>query len=68
MSARLSKEERRVVAQRIFATLCAHYPDRYIALFERPQVGTGSPQRDLTTAAATPSVQGARDGADRAPR
>ena len=68
MSARLSKDERRAVAQRIFAALCAHYPDRYIALFERPQVGTGSPQQVLTTSVAAPSVEGPRDGTDRAPR
>jgi hypothetical protein len=36
MNARLSKDERRVVAQRIFAALCAHYPDRYIAFVEQP--------------------------------
>ena len=35
MGARLSKDERRAVAQRIFAALCAHYPDRHIALFEQ---------------------------------
>ena len=33
----LTKEERRVVARRLFEALCAHYPDRYIALVERPE-------------------------------
>jgi hypothetical protein len=32
----LTKEERQVVARRIFEALCTHYPDRYIALFEQP--------------------------------
>jgi hypothetical protein len=31
MGARLSKDERRAVAQRIFAALCAHCPAHYIA-------------------------------------
>jgi hypothetical protein len=29
-------EERRAVARRLFEALCAHYPDRYIALVEQP--------------------------------
>ena len=62
MDARLSQEERRAVAQRIFAALCANYPDRYIALFERPQVGIGSPEPALTTSA--PLGQDAHDGTD----
>ena len=33
----LTKEERRVVARRLFEALCAHYPDRYVALIERPE-------------------------------
>jgi len=68
MSARLSKDERRAVARRVYAALCAHYPDRYIALFEHLQVGTGSPQSVLTTSVAAPSVEGARDGTEHAPR
>ena len=32
MGARLSKDERRAVAQRILAALCAHCPAHYIAL------------------------------------
>ena len=31
-----TKEERQAVARRIFEALCEHYPDRYIALFEKP--------------------------------
>jgi hypothetical protein len=33
----LTKEERRVVAHRLFEALCAHYPNSYIALIERPE-------------------------------
>ena len=29
-------EQRRAVARRLFAALCAHYPNRYIALVEQP--------------------------------
>jgi len=68
MGARLSKDERRAVAQRIFAALCAHYPDRYIALFERPQIGISSPEQFQTTSDAAPPVHGARDHTDAAPR
>jgi hypothetical protein len=57
MGARLSKDERRAVAQRIFAALCAHCPDRYIALFECPQVGISLPERALTASDVAP-VQG----------
>ena len=32
----LTIEERRVVARRVFAALCAHYPERYVALVEQP--------------------------------
>jgi hypothetical protein len=32
----LTIEERRAVAQRVFAALCAHYPERYVALVEQP--------------------------------
>jgi hypothetical protein len=32
----LTTEERRAVARRLFQALCAHYPDRYIALVEQP--------------------------------
>jgi hypothetical protein len=60
MGARLSKDARRAVAQRIFAALCAHYPDRHIALFERPQVGITLPERALSASDAAP-VQGSHD-------
>jgi hypothetical protein len=32
----LTKEERRVVARRVFEALCEHYPDHCIALVEQP--------------------------------
>jgi hypothetical protein len=32
----LTLEERRAVARRVFAALCAHYPERYVALVEQP--------------------------------
>ena len=32
----LTIEQRRAVARRLFAALCAHYPNRYIALVEQP--------------------------------
>jgi len=56
MDAQLSQDERRAVAERIFAALCAHYPDHYIALFERPGV--------LNTSSPAAPVQGADDSAD----
>jgi hypothetical protein len=61
MDARLSRDERRAVAERIFAALCAHYPDHYIALFERPQLGTNSPEPALTTSDAVSASLGADD-------
>ena len=32
----LTIEQRRAVARRLFEALCAHYPNRYIALVEQP--------------------------------
>jgi hypothetical protein len=64
MGARLSKDERRTVAQRVFAALCAHYPDRHIALFERPQVDISSPEGILTTSATAALEQDTHDGTD----
>ena len=32
----LTKEERRVVARRLFEASRVHYPNRYISLIERP--------------------------------
>jgi len=40
----LTREERHAVARRLFEALCAHYPDRYIALIEQP----GSPNPTAT--------------------
>jgi hypothetical protein len=40
----LTIDERRAVARRLFQALCAHYPDRYIALIEQP----GSPNPTAT--------------------
>ena len=40
----LTIEQRRAVARRLFEALCAHYPDRYIALIEQP----GSPNPTAT--------------------
>ena len=34
--ASLTIEERRAVARRVYAALCAHYPERYVALVEQP--------------------------------
>jgi hypothetical protein len=64
MGARLSKDERRAVAQRIFTALCAHYPDRHIALFERPQADISSAERVVANTAVAPSAGGIYDGAD----
>jgi hypothetical protein len=44
MDARLSQDERRAVAERIFAALCAHYPEHYVALIES-KVAASSPER-----------------------
>jgi hypothetical protein len=32
----LTMEERRAVARRVYAALCAHFPERYVALVEQP--------------------------------
>jgi hypothetical protein len=32
----LTIEKRRAVARRLFAALCAHYPNRHVALVEQP--------------------------------
>jgi hypothetical protein len=56
MDAQLSQDERRAVAERIFTALCAHYPDRYIAFFERPRV--------LNTSSPAAPVRAADDSAD----
>jgi len=51
MATRLSQDERRAVAQRIFAALCAHYPKHYIALIEA-KAAASSPEPVLSAAAA----------------
>jgi hypothetical protein len=55
MATGTSQDERRVVARRILAALCAHYPKRYIAPIES-KAAAGSPEPVLTAAAA---VEGA---------
>jgi hypothetical protein len=56
----LTKEERRVVAHRLFEALCVHYPNRYIALIERPErakltiVGGTTIQRTTAIAVSAP--------------
>jgi hypothetical protein len=54
MPTRLSQDERKAVAQRIFAALCAHYPKHYIALIE-PEAAANSPKQVLS--APTAAVQ-----------
>ena len=61
MDARLSQDERSAVARRIFAALCAHYPDRYIALSERPRLGSSSPEPDPATARSSSLLAGTDD-------
>jgi hypothetical protein len=55
MDARLSRDERNAVAQRIFAALCAHYPKHYVALIE-PEVAANPPE--LVLSAARAAAQG----------
>ena len=43
----LTIEERRAVARRLFEALCAHYPDRYIALVEQP--GNANPTAKINS-------------------
>ena len=54
MATGLSQDERRAVAQRIFAALCAHYPKHYIALIEC-QAAANSP---TVLSAAVTAVEG----------
>src|SRR5262249_26522044 len=58
---RASPEVPKVWLERLASPLrySAHYPDRYIALFERPQVGISSPEQFQTTSDGSPPVQGA---------
>ena len=50
MPTRLSQDERKAVAQRIFAALCAQYPKHYVALIES-EVAAGSPEQVVSAAA-----------------
>ena len=39
----------RYIARRVFKALCAHYPDRYIALIEHPPLPAApAPQKPIT--------------------
>jgi hypothetical protein len=51
MPTRLSQDERKAVAQRIFAALCTHYPKHYLALIE-PKAAAISPKQVVSAAAA----------------
>jgi hypothetical protein len=51
MPTRLSQDERKAVARRIFAALCAHYSKHYIALIE-PEAAANSPEQVLSAARA----------------
>jgi len=46
-----NRDERKAVAQRIFAALCAHYPKHYIALIE-PKAAANPPEQVLSAATA----------------
>ena len=48
--AKLTREERREVASRIFEALCAQYPDRYIALVDGEIAAASMPQLVVTEA------------------
>jgi hypothetical protein len=55
MVTRLSQDERRAVAQRIFfAALCAHYPKHYIAMIDSKAVASTSEQ---VLSAGMPAVE-----------
>jgi hypothetical protein len=51
MATGLTQDERRAVAHRIFAALCAHYPKHYIALIET-KAAASSPESVLSAPAA----------------
>ena len=51
-------EDRRVVAKRLFEALCAHYPDKYIALIQPRDVANELlPAAELATGKATAAPQ-----------
>jgi hypothetical protein len=47
MATRLSRDERNAIAQRIFASLCAHYPKHYVTLIES-KAAANPPARSST--------------------
>ena len=47
MKSSRTREERQIIARRIFEALCERYPDRYIALVERPKSTEPPPNADL---------------------
>jgi hypothetical protein len=55
MEAGPAQDERRDVARRLFAALCARYPDRYIALIEQPELSTSPAKRRTDTANPAPA-------------
>jgi hypothetical protein len=67
----LTKEERRVVARRLFEALRVHYPNRYISLIERPAstklmiVGGTAIQSTMTIAASKAAPPALRAAAPR---
>jgi hypothetical protein len=60
MGARLTKDARRAVPQRIFAALCRIVPIVTSPFFEHPQVGISLPERALTASDAA-TVQDSYD-------
>ena len=54
MKSRRTREERQVIARRIFEALCEHYPDRHIALVERPGSIEPTPTADSAMAVDEP--------------
>jgi len=54
MKSRRTREEQQVIARRIFEALCEHYPDRHIALVERPGSIEPTPTADAATAVDEP--------------
>ena len=47
-------EHRNVVARRLFDALCAHHPDKYVALIIPPRDAADGETDDLTPTAAHP--------------
>jgi hypothetical protein len=57
MKSRRTREERQVIARRIFEALCERYPDRYIALVGQP----GSTEPTVLDATALSSANAMTD-------